>query len=113
MSKDSRLVEVFQSVLGGAVNSLEESDSLGHLDGWDSAGHLNLIMAIEAEFAVQFEIEEIEADSWREMLLTLIEPPEDCTGVYDNIESDDLGYSDLAARPENWTGVVAVVESDQ
>ena len=59
------------------------------------------------------EVEEIEADSWREMPLALIEPPEDWSGAYDNIESDDLGYSDLAVRPENWTGVDAIVESDK
>jgi hypothetical protein len=59
------------------------------------------------------EVEEIEADSWREMPLALIEPPEDWSGAYDNIENDDLGYSDLGVRPENGVDAVAIVEPEQ
>lgn len=29
------------------------------IEGWDSMGHLNLILALEKEFGVRFEIEEI------------------------------------------------------
>lgn len=61
MSAESRLLEVFQSVLGDEVEFIKESDSIDGLPGWDSAGHLNLIMAIEAEYGVQFEIEEMES----------------------------------------------------
>lgn len=58
---ETRLLDVFQSVFGDDVVALHDSDAIGSLPGWDSAGHLNLIMAIEAEFGVQFEIEEMES----------------------------------------------------
>lgn len=58
---ETRLLEVFQSVLGDGVESIKGSDSIDGLSGWDSAGHLHLIMAIEAEYGVQFEIEEMES----------------------------------------------------
>jgi len=58
---ETRLLTVFQSVFGDDVVALRDSDAIDSLPGWDSAGHLNLIMAIEAEFGVQFEIEEMES----------------------------------------------------
>ena len=61
MSTESRLLEVFKSVMGDEVDSISPSDSIDSLPGWDSAGHLNLIMAIEAEYGVHFEIEEMES----------------------------------------------------
>ena len=58
---ETRLLTVFQSVFGDDVVALQDSDAIDSLPGWDSAGHLNLIMAIEAEFGVQFDIEEMES----------------------------------------------------
>ena len=42
------------------------------------------------------EVEEIDLDSWYEMVLEPIEPPEDWSGPFDEIDPDDLGYSDAA-----------------
>ena len=58
---ETRLLNVFQSVFGDDVVALRDSDAIDSLPGWDSAGHLNLIMAIEAEFGLQFEIDEMES----------------------------------------------------
>ena len=38
------------------------------------------------------EVEEIDLDSWYEMVLEPIEAPEDWSGAYDQMEADDLGY---------------------
>ena len=38
------------------------------------------------------EVEEIDLDSWYEMVLEPIEPPEDWSGAYDQMEPDDLDY---------------------
>jgi len=38
------------------------------------------------------EVEEIDLDSWYELALEPIEPPEDWSGAYDQMEPDDLGY---------------------
>ncbi len=56
---ESRLLMVFQSVFGEEISSISDSDELDGIPGWDSAGHLNLIMAIEADFEVQFDVEEM------------------------------------------------------
>lgn len=58
---NTRLLGVFQSVFGDDIEALDDRDSIDGLPGWDSAGHLNLIMAVEAEFGVQFEIDEMES----------------------------------------------------
>lgn len=61
VSVDSRLLGVFQSVFGDTIEAIDGGDAIDTLPGWDSAGHLNLIMAVEAEFEIQFEIEEMES----------------------------------------------------
>jgi hypothetical protein len=40
------------------------------------------------------EVEEWELDLWYEMVLEAIEPPEDWSGPFDELEPDDLGYGD-------------------
>jgi hypothetical protein len=42
------------------------------------------------------EVEELDLDSWYEMALEPIEPPEDWSGPFDEIDPDELGYSDVA-----------------
>ncbi len=49
------------------------------------------------------DIEELDFDAWRDMDLELAEQPEDWTGPYDDIETDDLGYSsDTAMTQQDW-----------
>ena len=59
MGIDDRLQAVFRSVLGPAVPDLGEDDSPETLEGWDSANHLGLVMALEAEFEIEFDVDEI------------------------------------------------------
>jgi hypothetical protein len=40
------------------------------------------------------EIEEIDLDTWGELSLEAIEAPDDWSGPFDDLEQDDLGYSD-------------------
>lgn len=40
-------------------------------------------------------IEEFDMATWREMAVEEIEPPEDWSGPFDDLEKDDLGYTDL------------------
>lgn len=40
-------------------------------------------------------IEELDMASWQEMELEEIEPPEDWSGPFDDLEKDDLGYTDM------------------
>lgn len=56
---DSRLETVFKTTLGIDAVSAELSQT--NCDAWDSVNHLNLVLALEAEFGVTFEPEEIAA----------------------------------------------------
>ncbi|HKJ22897.1 MAG TPA: DUF6763 family protein [Gammaproteobacteria bacterium] len=40
-------------------------------------------------------IEGLDMASWQEMELEEIEPPEDWSGPFDDLEKDDLGYTDM------------------
>lgn len=48
------------------------------------------------------DLDEIDAESWRALPLTLAEQPEDWTGPVDDVEVDDLGYSQTDMRAEDW-----------
>jgi hypothetical protein len=39
-------------------------------------------------------LEEIDLDAWYELPIESIEAPEDWSGPFDEMESDDLGYDD-------------------
>lgn len=59
------------------------------------------------------DVEELELDAWGEMEIETAEPPEDWTGPFDDIEPDDLGYTETAMAAQDWrlsletTGVAA------
>lgn len=44
----------------------------------------------------------MDLDDWRELTLEPIEPPEDWTGPVDDVERDDLGYSETDMSLEDW-----------
>lgn len=49
------------------------------------------------------DVEEMDLDDWHELSLEPIEPPEDWTGPVDDVERDDLGYSETNMTPEDWS----------
>jgi len=55
----ARLNTIFASIFGDAASSLSENDGIATVAAWDSASQLDLIMAIEAEFDVYFDIAEL------------------------------------------------------
>ena len=48
------------------------------------------------------DVEEMDLDDWHELNIEPIEPPEDWTGPVDDVERDDLGYSDTDMTREDW-----------
>lgn len=48
------------------------------------------------------DVEEFDMDAWRDMDIDAAEAPEDWTGPFDDIEPDDLGYTETEMSPENW-----------
>ena len=56
---DARLEKVLRKVFPIEGDMIDENWTSDDIPGWDSIGHLNLIMEIEKEFAVKIEIEEM------------------------------------------------------
>jgi acyl carrier protein len=52
-----RIIAVMQRVFG--LEQIDGNASQRAIEKWDSLGHLNLIVALEEEFGVSFEPEEI------------------------------------------------------
>ncbi len=48
------------------------------------------------------DLDEIDEEIWGGLPLDLAEPPEDWTGPVDDIERDDLGYSETDMRGADW-----------
>ena len=48
------------------------------------------------------DLDEIDEENWKELPLGLAEPPEDWTGPVDDVERDDLGYSETGMTGADW-----------
>lgn len=48
------------------------------------------------------EVDEIDAETWSALPLERIEPPEDWTAPLDDVETDDLGYSETDMTSADW-----------
>lgn len=59
------------------------------------------------------EVEELDMETWAELELTSVEPPEDWTGAFDGLERDDRGYSDQVQHPEDWSGPLGMIEPEE
>ena len=58
MINDMKLKEVISNVLGVSIDAINDNSSPDSIDKWDSLSHLNLVMAIEAEFDVELTPED-------------------------------------------------------
>jgi len=52
MIDEMKLKKVISNVLGVPINEINDSSNSDSLDNWDSLSHINLVLAIEAEFDV-------------------------------------------------------------
>jgi hypothetical protein len=59
------------------------------------------------------DIEEVELAEWLDMDLEIVEPPEDWTGPIDDIERDDLGYSETAMSEPEWRSALDEFPRDE
>ncbi len=48
------------------------------------------------------EVDEIDSETWSTLPLERSEPPEDWTAPMDNVEKDDLGYTETEMAPVDW-----------
>ncbi len=59
------------------------------------------------------EPDEVEFDVWSQLRVEKISPPGDWRGVYDDLERDDLNYTDISLRSETYTFFVEDVERQE
>lgn len=55
MTVEERLTALFQDVFGDEDLIATDELTAADVEAWDSVAHINLMFAIEQEFAVQFE----------------------------------------------------------
>lgn len=60
MPLNSSIARIFADVFGVPVESIQPDSSPDTIETWDSLQHLNLVLALEQEFSIQFAPEEIE-----------------------------------------------------
>ena len=57
---DNSLMRIFADVFQVPIESISSDSSPETIESWDSLQHLNLVLALEQEFSVQFTPDEIE-----------------------------------------------------
>lgn len=58
------------------------------------------------------DLDEIDLETWAGLPLAFAEQPEDWTGPVDDIERDDLGYSETEMSGEDWAAPLQSVRVD-
>ncbi len=56
-----QLTEIFRDVFDDDTIVLTPGTTAADIDGWDSVGHLNLILAIESRLKIKFKTTEVES----------------------------------------------------
>ncbi len=56
---EDRIKNVMAAVFEAPVDEITDESSPDNIESWDSLKHMNLIVALEEEFSVQFDDEEI------------------------------------------------------
>ena len=57
---DQTIRELMSIILNIEAASIDDGTSMDNTPGWDSANHINLILAREDEFSISFEVSEFE-----------------------------------------------------
>ena len=62
MSKniEQTVKELMAIVLNVDAASIDDRTSMDNTPSWDSANHINLVLALEEEFSISFEVSEFE-----------------------------------------------------
>lgn len=61
MDITERLTKVFRTVFDDESIVLSPEMTADEVDGWDSLSHINLLIAIELEFGIEFKQNEIQS----------------------------------------------------
>lgn len=55
----TRLQEVFRDVFDDESITVNDSTTATDVDGWDSLEHINLVVAVEKEFGMKFNMKDV------------------------------------------------------
>ena len=59
-SVEQSVKDLMAIVLNIDAASIDDSTSMDNTPGWDSANHISLVLALEEEFSISFEVAEFE-----------------------------------------------------
>ena len=76
-----RVAQLAADIFSVPVEQLGPDSSPDNIENWDSIQHLNLVLALEQEFDVQFTPEEIEQLLSIELIAALLEEKQKACGV--------------------------------
>ena len=74
----------------------QDKGEMFRVTGYDAASGTIGIQTFDGD------LDEIDAEAWNAMRLERAEPPEDWTGPVDDVEVDDLGYSETDMKAADW-----------
>ncbi|NMM15539.1 MAG: acyl carrier protein [Rhodoferax sp.] len=57
---EQTIKELMSIILNVDVEKIDDSTSMDNIPGWDSANQINIILALEEEFSISFEVSEFE-----------------------------------------------------
>ncbi|MBA6412106.1 hypothetical protein H2508_03170 [Parahaliea sp. F7430] len=97
-------MKMLSPTVGGWYKDLETHE-LFEVVAWDSA-----TLSIEAQF-FDGEVTEYDLDTWRQLKLREIEPPEDWRSPFE-LDDEDRLDPDLPHQPLEWNSPVNTIEPD-
>jgi len=53
--------QIMADILNLSAERIEEGTSMDNTEAWDSANHINLVLALEEEFGIALDVNEIES----------------------------------------------------
>jgi len=56
-----RVRQIMADLFAVDVGKIDESTSMSNTETWDSANHISLVLALEEEFDISFDVAEIES----------------------------------------------------
>ena len=71
----------------------------------DNIGRLMQAVAFDEENdAIECEVTEFDLDSWNQLDIGPIEPPEDWSGPFNDLVPDDMGSTEKPKHSTDWNG---------
>jgi len=86
----------FDPIIGNWYLHLDKGESFQVVDVDEEAGN------VEIQY-FDGGLDKVDLDEWYELEIEPMEAPEDWTGPVDDIERDDLEYTETAMGPKEWS----------